>query len=149
MISEHLRFETKVLDIAYLLMLKLMKEPNFKFDKKSVLLHIKILAKQGKYKDALAFIEVQSSFFTEKMEKQHIEADLNILAGSDLVAINQLFSMLRVNGHVEYYQDMWTVYQQCIRVVFFKYLAREKKMELPNDWEAKFAKFHRSKDGKS
>jgi len=38
LISLNLKFETKVLDIAYLLMLKLMKEPNFKFDKKFVLL---------------------------------------------------------------------------------------------------------------
>jgi len=45
LISLNLKFETKVLDIAYLLMLKLMKEPSFKFDKKFVLLHVKILTK--------------------------------------------------------------------------------------------------------
>ena len=45
LISLNLKFETKVLDIAYLLMLKLMKEPKFQFDKKFVLLHIKILSK--------------------------------------------------------------------------------------------------------
>lgn len=38
LISLNLKFETKVLDIAYLLMLKLMKEPHFKFDKKFVML---------------------------------------------------------------------------------------------------------------
>lgn len=53
LISLNLKFETKVLDIAYLLMLKLMKEPTFKFDKKFVLLQIKILEKQGKFKDAI------------------------------------------------------------------------------------------------
>jgi hypothetical protein len=45
LISLNLKFETKVLDIAYLLMLKLMKEPKFQYDKKFVLLHIKILSK--------------------------------------------------------------------------------------------------------
>ena len=57
LISLNLKFETKVLDIAYLLMLKLMKEPSFKFDKKFVMLQIKILEKQGKFKDAIDFIE--------------------------------------------------------------------------------------------
>lgn len=32
LLSLNLRFETKILDIAYLLMLKLMKEPTFKLD---------------------------------------------------------------------------------------------------------------------
>ena len=45
LISLNLKFETKVLDIAYLLMLKLMKEPKFeeKIDKEFVLLYVKIL----------------------------------------------------------------------------------------------------------
>jgi len=57
LISLNLKFETKVLDIAYLLMLKLIKEPQFKFDKKFVLLNIKILTKQSRYKDAIDFID--------------------------------------------------------------------------------------------
>ena len=69
LISLNLKFETKVLDIAYLLMLKLMKEPNFKFDKKSVLLHVKILTKQSKYKDAVDFIDRRSEFFQDKLER--------------------------------------------------------------------------------
>jgi hypothetical protein len=69
LISLNLKFETKVLDIAYLLMLKLMKEPNFKFDKKFVLLHVKILTKQSKYKDAVDFIDRRSEFFQDKLER--------------------------------------------------------------------------------
>ena len=59
LISLNLKFETKVLDIAYLLMLKLMKEPEFekKIDKEFVLLYVKILFQQGKCKDAIDFIE--------------------------------------------------------------------------------------------
>ncbi len=45
LISLNLKFETKILDIAYLLMLKLMKEPTFVIDKKFVLLYLKILQK--------------------------------------------------------------------------------------------------------
>lgn len=37
LISLNLKFETKILDIAYLLMLKLMKEPLFTIDKKFIL----------------------------------------------------------------------------------------------------------------
>lgn len=76
LISNNLKFETKVIDIAYLLMLKLMKEPNFKFDKKFVLLYIKILTKQSKFKEAIDFIERRNEFFPEKIERQNIEIDL-------------------------------------------------------------------------
>jgi len=47
-ISTQLKFETKVLDIAYLLLLKLMKEKEFEqkqVDYNYVLLHVKILQK--------------------------------------------------------------------------------------------------------
>ena len=76
LISNNLKFETKVIDIAYLLMLKLMKEPNFKFDKKFVLLYIKILTKQSKFKEAIDFIERRNEFFPEKIERQNLEIDL-------------------------------------------------------------------------
>jgi hypothetical protein len=59
----NLKFETKILDIAYLLMLKLMKEPLFNIDKKFVMLYLKVLSKQGKFKEALAFIDKKSDFF--------------------------------------------------------------------------------------
>ena len=76
LISLNLKFETKILDIAYLLMLKLMKEPMFNIDKKFILLYLKILSKQGKYRDALDFIELKSEFFTDKIERQNLEAEL-------------------------------------------------------------------------
>ena len=63
LISLSLRFETKILDIAYLLLLKLMKEPNFVMDEKFVKLYLKVLTKQGKYKEALDFIDMKSQFF--------------------------------------------------------------------------------------
>ena len=76
LISLNLKFETKILDIGYLLLLKLMKEPTFKYDKSFILLYIKILTKQKKYKDALEFIEAKQEFFTDKTERQRIEAEL-------------------------------------------------------------------------
>lgn len=69
LISLNLKFETKILDIAYLLMLKMMKEPSFVIDKKFILLYLKILSKQGKYKEAIDFIDLKSDFFTDKMER--------------------------------------------------------------------------------
>ena len=67
LISLNLKFETKVLDIAYLLMLKLMKEPEFekKIDKEFVLLYVKILFQQGKCKDAIDFIGKRELLFKE------------------------------------------------------------------------------------
>ena len=75
----NLKFETKVMDIAYLLMLKLMKEPQFELDKKFVLLYIQILTKLTKYKDATDFIDRKSDFFEDKHERQVIEANLFLL----------------------------------------------------------------------
>ena len=107
LISLNLKFETKVLDIAYLLNLKLMKEPNFKYDKKFVLLHAKILAKQGRFKDAIDFIDRKADHFHDsKLERQQLEADLYLQADNYVVAINVYFSMLRINGHINQYTDM-------------------------------------------
>ena len=58
-ISLSLKFKTKILDIAYLLLLKLMKEPGFEVDYHFVRLYIKVLAQQGKYKEALDFMGLQ------------------------------------------------------------------------------------------
>ena len=43
LISSTLKFETKILDIAYLLLLKLMKEPKFALDMKFINLYIEVL----------------------------------------------------------------------------------------------------------
>ena len=64
-----MKFESKVLDIAYLLNLKLMKESTFVIDKKFVMLHIKILIQQNKFKDAATFIMNNPDYFTDKLEK--------------------------------------------------------------------------------
>ena len=45
LISLTLKFETKILGIAYLLLLKLMKEPNFEIDFKYIQLYLKVLMK--------------------------------------------------------------------------------------------------------
>ena len=63
LISLSLKFETKILDIAYLLLLKLMKEPQFDIDRKFVNLYVKVLTKQGKHKEALKFIGERQQFF--------------------------------------------------------------------------------------
>jgi len=43
LIQTNMKFETRILDIAYLLLLKMMKEPDFKIDQPFALLFIKIL----------------------------------------------------------------------------------------------------------
>ena len=43
--SKEYKFETKILDLSYLLMLKLMKEDNFKMDRKFIDLYAKILVR--------------------------------------------------------------------------------------------------------
>lgn len=104
LISLSLKFETKILDIAYLLLLKLMKEPNFEIDNKFIRLYLKVLTKQGKYKEALDFIDMKSSFFDgNKIEKQKLEVSLYHLSGNPVLTINVLFNMLRLNSNVHQY----------------------------------------------
>lgn len=130
LISLNLKFETKILDIAYLLMLKLMKEPLFTIDKKFILLYIKILAKQGKFREALDFIELKSEFFGDKIERQTIEADLYMQSKNPVLTINVYFNMLRINSHVNHYQEsMWETYKTCIRLVLNDFLPKHKNYE--------------------
>jgi len=63
LISSTLKFETKILDIAYLLLMKLMKEPKFALDMKFINLYLKVLTRQGRHKEALDFIEIKGSHF--------------------------------------------------------------------------------------
>ncbi len=125
LISLNLKFETKILDIAYLLLLKLMKEPLFQIDKKFILLYIKVLSKQGKYKEALDFIELRSEFFTDKIERQTLEADLYMLSKNPVLTINVYFNMLRINSHPSHFQEsMWETYQTVIRLIINDFLPK-------------------------
>jgi hypothetical protein len=40
-----------------------MKEPKFQLDMKFIDLYLKVLTKQGRYKEALDFIDIKGSFF--------------------------------------------------------------------------------------
>lgn len=140
LISLNLKFETKVLDIAYLLMLKLMKEPKFEFDKKFVLLHIKILSKQNKFKDAVDFIDRQSEWFKDKLERQQMESSLYLQANNWVMAINVFFNILRLNSHINQYNDMWDEYQKCITVICDDFLPKRKKYEMDPNLENQIAK---------
>jgi len=101
LISMTLKFETKILDIAYLLLLKLMKEPNFSMDMKFLQLYLKVLVKQGRSKEALDFIDSKSSFF-EKMKtwRQKMEANLFFNSNNLILCINVYFNMFKLNSNV-------------------------------------------------
>jgi len=136
LISLNLKFETKILDIAYLLMLKLMKEPLFTLDKKFIQLYVKVLSKQGKFREALDFIELKSEFFTDKLERQAIEADLYMKSKNPVLTINVYFNMLRLNSHLNHYQDtMWETYQVCIRLIINEFLPKIKAFEYKSNVE--------------
>ena len=126
LISLNLRFETKILDIAYLLLLKLMKEPNFKFDQNFIKLYLKLLTKQGKFKEALDFIDMRSHFFEDKQEKQILTAKLFHLSGQEVLTINVFFNMLRLNSNVHQYKEMEQEYVKCIRIIMNDFLPNPK-----------------------
>lgn len=130
LISLSMKFETKILDIAYLLMLKLMKEPTFHADKKFITLYLKILTKQGKYREALEYIEIKSDFFQDKIERQQMEADLYLQSNNPILTINVYFNMLRINSHINHYNDkMWDTYKTCIRLIINDYLPKQRNYE--------------------
>ena len=115
-------FETKILDIAYLLLLKVMKHPDFEMDKKFVMLYLKVLKKQGNFNEALEFIESKQSFFPDKIERQCIEADLYLKSDSILSSINTYYQILKANSHLANFKEMWETYKACIRVVIVNYI---------------------------
>ena len=126
-ISLSLKFKTKILDIAYLLLLKLMKEPGFQVDYQFVRLYIKVLAQQGKYKEALDFMGLQSQFFNDKVEeKQKLEIDLYFRKNDHVPCMNTLFAVLRHASQVANYNDrMWPMFQQCIRIVIDDHMPKK------------------------
>ena len=125
LISLSLRFETKILDIAYLLLLKLMKEPNFQINEKFVRLYLKVLTKQGKHKEALDFIEIRSTFFdANKLERQKLEASLYHSSGNPIMTINKLFNILKVNNSISQFKDIIDVYRKCIRIILDDFLPK-------------------------
>lgn len=101
LISMTLKFETKILDIAYLLLLKLMKEPKFTMDIRFLKLYLKVLQKQGRNKEALDFIDSKASFFESmKTERQKMEAELFLASNNYILCLNVYFSMFKLNSNV-------------------------------------------------
>ena len=97
------------MDIAYLLLLNLMKEPEFEkrqVDYNYILLHVKVLSEQKKFKDAVNFIDRRQNEFGDKLERQQLEASLYLLQSNYMLAINIYFSMLRPNSHIGSFTDM-------------------------------------------
>ena len=66
-IAKQLRFETKIMDIANLVLLKLQKEPAFVPDIKFVKLVIQIMLQKKNYDGALKFLWNKKGYFEEKL----------------------------------------------------------------------------------
>jgi len=125
LISSTLRFETKILDIAYLLLLKLMKEPNKKIDLKFIFLYLKVLTKQRRYKETLDFLEQRASDFeSEKPKKFQLESEYLAGLGSQILTINFYFLALRFNSNVFNFQEMTDVYKKAVRFFINEYLPK-------------------------
>jgi len=127
LISKTLKFETKILDIAYLLLLKLMKEPKFVIDRKFIGLSLKVLCKQLKYQEALDFLDSKQSFFEEdKHNRQKLEAELYHAMGNPVLTINVYFNLLRANNNAHLYREIWHEYLSVTRIVLHEYATRNK-----------------------
>ena len=129
LLSLNLKFETKILDIAYLLLLKVMKHPNFELDKKFIMMYVKVLMQQKKYREALEFLENKQAYFENKAELQELEAELYKNSNNSLLTIHVYYNMLRLNSHIGQFKEMWPTYKTCIRLVMNDYLPKELKYE--------------------
>jgi hypothetical protein len=56
---------TRMLDIGWLLLLKLLKEPGFKFDRPFIDLYIKNQRANKEYADAISFMQLHRSHFKD------------------------------------------------------------------------------------
>lgn len=123
LIESTLVFETKILDIGYLLMLKQMKESSFTLDRKFMMLYTDVMKKQKRFKEALDFIEEAVQHFdADRNKRQIIEQDLLYMQGKSILTINYYFIMLRFNSNVHNYRELFPTYKKCIRFLLTSYL---------------------------
>lgn len=66
-----------------------------------------------------------------------MEINLYLLFKNHVLAINVFFNILRMNSHVSNYTNMWSIYQECIRVIIDDYLPRQKNFQLNTNFEMK------------
>jgi hypothetical protein len=68
LIHKNLKVETKILDIAYLVILKIMKDDKFVPDPKFINLYCKVLANQGKFREAFDLMNKNILHFEDRYE---------------------------------------------------------------------------------
>ena len=110
LISKQLKFKTKIMDIANLVLLKMSKDITFKPDLKFVKLTLSIMMKKESYTDALKFLEEKKGYFETSFEKQIQEAIIHYKAGDTISALNAYFKVLKPNSTTAGFCDLWPVY---------------------------------------
>lgn len=141
LISMTLNYQTKILDIAYLLLLKLMKDPKFEPNRNFIDLYIKILIRQAKmdnnvtmYQAALGFIHEKERFYErEFILRLQKEAELNYAMGKLTYnhngTVNSMFRILNYNRKVKQFSEhLWPDYVKVIRLVLHTF-GKENKHE--------------------
>ena len=107
-------FETRILDIAYLLMLKIQKHPDFRPSKMFVNLYLKVLKKHGLYKEALQFTaQCPAELLPDKLL---VEAELQFRNKDFFTSVNSFYRILAENDPYSF-KEIWPVYQRCIRLM--------------------------------
>ena len=92
--SKRHKFETKILDLSYLLMLKLMKEDHFTMDRKFIDLYTNILSRQNKFQESLDFIDSNNKFYAdERITRLRKEAQMYNAMGNPALTISVYFNL--------------------------------------------------------
>ena len=69
-----------------------------------------------------------------------METYLYLAYNNHILAINVYFNMLRINSHINQYQDMWPLYKETIRVIVDDYLPKKKGYVFNAQFEHNFLK---------
>ena len=84
---------------------------------------MKVLTKQGKYKEALDFMQQKAPYFEEgTIEREVKKANLHFRANNPIMTITIIFNILKANTVIENYEDQWPIYKFIIRVILNSYL---------------------------
>ena len=108
-----------MLDVGWLLLLKLLKEPGFKFDRPFIDLYIKNQRANKEYPDAITFIKKHRNHFgNDEYGYLKTEAELYYKNLDYRMAINSYYELLRPNSNPENFrEELYDDYISVIRLV--------------------------------
>ena len=116
LIGKELKFDTNIMDIAHLMMLKIQKRPEFVPDINYVKLSFSVLVQKADYKGAIKLLEEKKALFENQVEMQTLLAKVHYMSGEYLKAINTYFKVLKPNSKLNSFRKLWPLYDAVVKI---------------------------------